>query len=163
MEKQEGYTGENTKWIEFNKKILITRDDGTPYMYRNTLLSIGKWLSIKYHRIVASDDICDHDHPWPFVSLIVKGGYYEWTPIAQDESGEILDKQYGPDDVLEVKRWHGAGSLLYRHKNWRHRLELKDNKPCETLVITGKVCKRWGFFTKFGWIHWTEYSKQEHC
>lgn len=167
--KSEGYTGENTKWVELNKAYLITRGDGAAYLFRWTLLSIYQWISFKLHIVMASDDLCAHDHPWGFITIILNGGYYEWTPIDQKERGKILDERIAPDGVVEVKRWHGAGSIMYRHNNWRHSLELNtyedtDNPvPCITFAIMGRVTKAWGFFTSFGWIYWKRYSKQKHC
>lgn len=168
MEKKEGYTGENTKWIEFNKTLLITRGDGMAYLFRWTLLSIYKWISFKLHVIMASDDLCAHDHPWFFFTIILNGGYFEWTPKDQKERGKILDERLAPDGIIEVKRWHGAGSIMYRNKKWRHSLELDTYNngvpiPCITFAIMGPVVKEWGFFTKWNWIYWEDYSKQEHC
>lgn len=178
MKKEETYTGENENLIEFNKRIVIERD-GKPYLIRRTLLSFGKWFSIKYHQIMQSDDVCSHDHPWPFLTIILKGGYYEWTPVEQHDSGNTLDQYVTVDGVLEVKKWHGAGSIMYRPASWRHRLELKrqvnyyrpvingklmeDPIFAHTLVFTGKVIRDWGFFTKNGWIFWKNYDKTKDC
>lgn len=167
-EKEEAYTGENEDWFQFNKRIVIRREDnGKPYLIRRTLVSFGKWFSIKYHQILLSDDLCPHDHPWPFLTIILKGGYYEWSPIMQEDSGKLIDKDTAVDGVLEVKKWHGAGSIMYRPASWRHRLELGDDGvvtvPAHTLVFTGKVVRDWGFFTKSGWIFWKNYTKQEYC
>lgn len=168
MGKRSTYTGENNKFVRFFEKILITRDDGTPYMYRNTLVSFGKWFSIKLHRLVANDDPCDHDHPWGFLTIILRGGYYEWTPMEQKERGEVIRISTGSDGIFEGKRWHGPGSILYRPATWRHRLQLLEEGegnfiPATTLVFTGRVMRRWGFFTRLGWLHWKDYNKQEHC
>jgi hypothetical protein len=172
----EGYTGENDSFIEINKRIVITRDgdaDPTPYLIRRSLLTIGKFISFKYHQILQSDDVCPHDHPWAFITIILKGGYYEWTPVTQSESGKILHNRVGVDGNIEVQRWHGAGSIMYRPAKWRHRLELnttvetKDSSvqlvPAHTFVITLPVVRDWGFFTKTGWIFWKDYNKKRDC
>jgi hypothetical protein len=167
------------KFIYFNVKKTITRPENgkeIPYLLRHTLFAISKWFSIKIHRIIESDEICSHDHPWPFLTVILKGGYYEWTPLYKDEKKGILRKddegiltvRYAPDGIVEAKRWHGPGSILYRPAKSRHQLELKqgsDGKliPAKTLVFTGKVIRKWGFFTKKGWLHWREYDKQRDC
>lgn len=186
---KEGYTGENDSFIEINKRIVITRDgdiDQTPYLIRRSLLTIGKFISFKYHQILQSDDVCPHDHPWGFITIILKGGYYEWTPVTQSERGKVLHNRVGVDGDIEVQRWHGAGSIMYRPAKWRHRLELKKESilidqiydldgggfekhykenlvPAHTFVITLPVIRNWGFFTKTGWIFWKDYNKRRDC
>lgn len=184
LKDNEGYSGENDKLIEVNKRIVITRDDGVPYLIRRSFLTIGKLFSLKYHQILQSDEACSHDHPWPFLTVILKGGYYEWTPVTQKEKGKVLRNKVADDGTIEVCRWHGAGSIMFRPANWRHRLELKENKyratqyengnliiqeiepepiPAHTFVITGRVIRDWGFFTKTGWKFWKDYNKRQHC
>lgn len=184
MEKEEVYTGENEKWFEFNKKIVIRREDGIPYLIRRTLISFGKWFSIKYHKILVSDDQCMHCHPWPFVTIILKGGYFEWTPIYQKDSGEKYDSNIGVDGMPENCHFHKPGSVMYRPAEWIHRLVLADAEvlghqiisgegienvyieklvPAHTLVFTGKVVRDWGFYTSKGWIFWKDYNKAKHC
>ncbi len=182
MKKEESYTGENEKWLQFNKRIVIRRNEDDPnspaYLIRRTLISFGKFFSMKYHQILQSDDECSHDHPWGFVTLILKGGYYEWTPISQKENGTVLDKRYNVHiNQYEVKRWHGAGTVLYRSAEWCHRLQLReelgfDQKkyvatltpiPAHTFVLTFRVVRDWGFFTTKGWIFWRNYNKQRDC
>lgn len=162
---------EKEPFIYFNKRKVITRDENgieVPYLIRRTILNISKFFSIKLHKIIQSDEICSHDHPWPFITIILKGGYYEWSPSHQNDSGEFIDKRISPDREFEICRWHGPGSILYRPASWRHQLELKPNFmgeliPATTLVFTGKVIRKWGFFTKSGWIFWENYDKQRDC
>lgn len=162
---------EKEPFIYFNKRKVITRDENgieVPYLIRRTILNISKFFSIKLHKIIQSDEICSHDHPWPFITIILKGGYYEWSPSSQHDSGEYIDERISPDGEIEVCRWHRPGSILYRPANWRHQLELKPNFmgeliPATTLVFTGKVTRTWGFFTKTGWIYWKIYDKQRDC
>lgn len=172
--KEEDYTGENEKWFEFNKRITIYRD-GKPYLKRHTLLTFGKWLSFKIHTILQSDGECDHDHPWAFLTVILKGGYYEWTPVEQNDSGKYVSRLEGTDGVLEDCHFHKPGSIMFRPAKWRHRLNLtgvfkneNDDEsfsliPATTFVITGKVIRDWGFFTKDGWKIWTNYEEKRDC
>lgn len=186
MEKEEGYSGENEQWFQFNKRIVIRREDtNEPYLIRRTIVSFGKWFSIKYHQVVKSDDLCSHNHPWAFLTIILKGGYYEWTPIMQNDKGKIVDHRVAIDgETIEVKKWHGVGSIMYRPANWIHRLELKQHDfqveningnlfiqkldppiifTAHTLVFTFKVIQEWGFFTKSGWIFWKNYNQKRDC
>lgn len=135
------------------KRTVITRDDGKDYLIRRTLLTIGELFSVKLHKIVLSDDECLHDHPWAFMTIILKGGYYEIS----DNEGVRKNTFYKP------------GSILFRPATWVHRLQLKVDEdgyeiPCHTLFFNFKRVREWGFITKtLGWLHYTKYSRQEHC
>lgn len=128
--------------VLFRKKIIyrLTSEDRVPYLIRWNLFGC-KWFSVKLHKILLSDDACLHDHPWTFISLILRGGYVEET--------------------FSGKRLYGPGSILYRPAWWAHRLEIF--QPAITLVITFKKQRQWGFFTKFGWIAHNKYNQSKTC
>lgn len=165
----EAYKGENTKLFEFFKRTVIRRyEDGEPYLIRLTIFSLWKLFSIKYHKILLSDDVCSHDHPWPFLTFILKGGYNEWTPKNQNDSGKYVKSRIGVDGVVEECHFHKPGSVMYRPAKWRHQLELREDKngkpiPAHTLAITFLTFREWGFFTKDGWKIWTSYNKARDC
>lgn len=133
---------------------MIYRDDNTEYLYRTNLFECS-WFSIKIHKIIASDDQCQHDHPWPFISFILKNGYIEHTPV-YDENKNIRN------GYSFAKRFKPL-SIIYRPAKWIHSLEIEKDKPATTFVITFKRYRKWGFWTKQGWIHWKLYKSSEHC
>lgn len=53
--------------------------------------------------------------------------------------------------------------FLFRKANHRHRVVLVNEKKAVTLVIMGRYVRDWGFFTKNGWLVWTQYFKQKGC
>ena len=146
--------------------------DGIPYMNRWHLIPMKKhrivpffsnplfWLfqkldiSVRIHEILQSDsDRAFHDHPFDFITVILKGGYYEIMPI-YDRSGVYRGNK---------KKWHGPGSILIRSAKTQHRLELSTDRfrhpflgdyypvdcvsqPVTTLFITGPRKQNWGFF-----------------
>jgi hypothetical protein len=165
--KYKSYEGENESWFQFNERIMIPKN-GLPYMLRRTFISVGELFSIKRHEILQSDDRCSHDHPWPFVTFIFKGGYNEWTQIDAKDTGKYVEERIGVDGTVEVCHYHKPGSLMYRPAKWRHQLEMVTDKegkgtPAITYVITGKVIREWGFFTKNGWMFWKNYDDKVHC
>lgn len=89
-------------------------------------------VAIRVHEILRSDVGCDpHDHPWPYLTIILKGGYWE--------------RRYDADGSLQSTEWHGPGSIIYRPANSWHMLVLFADQPATTLFITGKKAQRWGF------------------
>jgi hypothetical protein len=141
---------------------LIARAKRTPYMhldgYMERFWLFRIWregenakLAGKIHHILRSDAGRDfHDHPWPYLTIILRGGYYEWRPIF-DKSGLYKG---------EKCRWYGPGSIIFRPARSWHRLELDrwlvlengkvvtQDKTAWTLFITGPKSNSWGFLVE---------------
>jgi hypothetical protein len=103
-----------------------------------TLTRIARRLGVaaRIHHILRSDDDrAHHDHPWPFVTIILRGGYTEVRPVF-DKSNLYIG---------ESRKFYGVGSVLFRRaKDW-HRLELYEDMDTWTLFIVGKYQQKWGF------------------
>jgi hypothetical protein len=122
------------KLIEFAKRTPYFHLEG--YMERYWLIPYGKiGIAARIHHILRSDDNrAFHDHPWPYLTVILRGGYTEIRPIF--ESGVYIG---------EHRQWHGAGSILFRRADSWHRLEIPEGHSAWTLFITGPKVRRWGF------------------
>lgn len=143
------------------KKTVITRmgiKGDEPYLIRWSLVTTP-WFTVKLHKILLSDDDCIHDHPWNYLSIILKGGYTEIRRF-KDLPEEMRLWVDLPEDA-EICRWFGAGSILWRPAPGPHRLAL--DKPVWTLVLTSGKKREWGFYTKNGWIPWFKHSPQNSC
>lgn len=122
---------------------LIKKAKETPYtnipgyMERFWLLPYAKWRpSARIHHILRSDDDrAFHDHPWPYLTVILRGGYFEVKPV-YDKSGIY---------VGDSRKWYGPRSILFRRACSWHRLELPEGKTAWTLFITGRYVRKWGF------------------
>jgi hypothetical protein len=89
-------------------------------------------IAVRVHEILRSDEGRDpHDHPWPYVTIVLRGGYIE---DVFDAAGKLIDC-----------KWHGPGSILYRPAGTWHMLWLPDGTTATTLFITGKKAQTWGF------------------
>jgi hypothetical protein len=128
----------------FKRQYVEIKDkDGGLYLRRFFLL--GHWKSswaLMLHCFHRSDwDRHLHDHPWPFLSLILTRGYYEVTA-----SGH---------------KWYHPLSLLYRPATWTHRVKLDERGgPVWTLVWRGKKVRSWGFHTEAGWVYYQDYGAE---
>lgn len=114
----------------------------TVYMRRWKLLR-SRWFGVRLHHIVRSDaDRELHDHPFTFVSFILRGGYWEHT----------IDGR---------RTWYGPGSIVVRSAEALHRLELEDEGrregPAWTLVFRGPLRREWGFLCYGVWVHWKQF------
>ena len=124
----------------------IHRRHGALYLDRLRVVSCP-WFGLYLHWFRTSDDDCLHDHPWPFLTIILRGGYWEGTP--------------GPGrGRATVSRWHGPGSVRVRPARWLHRIAIDPAHKPVTLVLRGRVGRVWGFETRDGWIPWRAYAQR---
>ena len=123
----------------------IQREDNAVYLRRYYILHTP-WFRIRLHHIFLSDYDCLHDHPWNFLSILLKGSYNE--------------VRASPLGCLDYKRYK-AGNILYRKAEDRHRLII--NKPVWSLVFMFKRRREWGFWTSKGWLPWFKYRPTQTC
>ena len=123
------------------RRVIYDRLDNEPYLERYYIFLKDRKnfpFNVFIHRFLKSDPDDLHDHPWAFRTLILAGGYWEFTD--------------------EGKFWRGPLSYNYAPANTFHRVELDKNVPyCWTLFIPSFNHKDWGFKTNNGWIQHDEY------
>lgn len=116
-----------------------------PYLLRWFIWPRNPRLNLYLHKFVRDDeDRALHDHPWWFISLVLKGSYSE---IITD--GEIQRHRFG---------------IAFRRAIHRHRVVLDRSTagvliPCWTLVLTGPRVRTWGFWCSKGFVPWQEFTK----
>jgi len=133
-------------------RLIPDRTTGADYMHRYYIfLKDRKWFpfNVTLHKIVRSDDPIMHDHPWPFMTIILTGGYYEHTPKFNSKG----------EQFAEFIRWRGPGSIIIRTSGEYHWLELDQEKPTTTLFFMGPRKRDWGFLLNNKWIHNETYLK----
>lgn len=59
------------------KIVLDQRGTGERTEYMRRWIFSCPWFTIRLHHILDSDYGLPHNHPWNFVSLVLKGGYTE--------------------------------------------------------------------------------------
>ena len=104
-------------------------------------------FNIFVHKFCKSDPDDVHDHPWPYATLILKGGYYEWVPEF-DTAGQMFS---------ETRHWRGPGHFRICSANSYHRIELVPGITAWSLFMPGPQKREWGFLVKNKWIHNDEY------
>lgn len=129
------------------RRFTIDRD-GEVYLTRWYLVSTP-WFGVYLHRFDGPDPDADpHDHPWNFVTMVLRGGYDE----------EAL-RRHG--DVLEVVDCHHRPLVPRRRTlDTRHKVARLWRVPTWTLVVVGRRQREWGFWLDGGagsWVPWREY------
>lgn len=123
----------------------VIGDASAPYLRRWWLIPRNRWMNVYLHQFLRDDDDrALHDHPWPWISIVLRGEYIEHT-IA---SGGI-----------RKERRYGAGSIRMRLPWHAHRLALPPGQhETWTLFITGPRVRKWGFHHPArGWVHWKDW------
>ncbi len=130
----------------FNRKrIIFDRKDNDPYLIRYYLFLKNRKhfpFNIFLHNFRKSDSDFLHDHPWPWITIILKGGYWEHTP--------------------KGKFWRSPGHIGIHKSKDLHYIELKKNIYPWTLFIVGNKCRNWGFIHNKKWIPHEKYLKKEN-
>lgn len=110
------------------------------------------WFAIYLHKIATPDKDRDlHDHPWPFVSLVLRGGYDELLVTTNTAMDDYLR---GGRPPFRVRRWMSLGC---RRATDAHRITRLHRTPTWTLVLTGPRRRSWGFYTEHGFVDWRKY------
>jgi hypothetical protein len=124
-------------------------------------------FGVYLHRIDQADPGLDlHDHPWPFVSIVLRGGYQEEHADAREAatsaaSAEGRDVWHDGERILEA--WRGAPRFWGR---WSiHRIRMTEAHRITaalpgttTLLLRGRKTRAWGFFIPDGYVDQREYD-----
>lgn len=119
------------RWFEI-------RNDGAIYLRRLRVIETP-WFGVYVHWIHRPDsDRWMHDHPFAFVSFMLRGWYFEET-----SSGERLVKWINAKRLGELHRiTHVCSPPM---------------APALSLVFRGPRVRTWGFATDKGWVPWFVY------
>src|SRR5262245_58214274 len=106
------------------------------------------WFGVYIHWIYLPDrDRDPHDHPWPFLSWVLRGWYNE----------EITDDPDRPD--VKRSKHNGRLSVDIMPLDKAHRIrQLGDGTV--TFIVVGRRSRNWGFWTEQGFVPWQDYVSE---
>ena len=142
-------------WLERHdrKRIIMDRECNEPLLTRYYLFLKDRKhfpFNIFLHKFHKGDPGDVHDHPWPYATLILKGGYYEWIPKFDSDGKKIS----------EERMWRGPGHFRVCSATSYHRIELCEGVTPWTLFMPGPHKREWGFLVKNKWIHNDNYLEE---
>jgi hypothetical protein len=92
-------------------RVIMDRVNGEPYLERYYVFLERQNrfpFNIFVHKFLKSDPDDVHDHPWPYFTIILKGGYWEWLPVFNGHGAKIHEYWCGAVqavlDLLALKR-----------------------------------------------------------
>ena len=132
------------KWLTIRDRT----DPGRVYLRRLRIVDTPLF-GVYLHWIYLPDREREpHDHPWKFLSVILRGGYTEkvyWT------FNQFLRGQRSCER-------HGRFSVHTMPLESAHRIDALEDRTV-TLVVRGRRCKSWGFWTRNGVVDWKDYDR----
>lgn len=123
---------------------------GLGFELRSDIRHLPSW---RLHHICTPDlDREFHNHPWSFVSIVLRGGYVERRPHYDEPRWQL-----GANEEQSYTVTRLAGDVAFRSYRDRHRIVhvLPDTW---TLVIMGPKRQTWGFFTQSGFVGWRDFE-----
>lgn len=139
------------------KRIVMDRVNDQPYLERYYIFLKDRKhfpFNVFLHKFLKSDPDDVHDHPWPYATLILKGGYYEWIPEFNSLGTKIGETRY----------WRGPGHVRICRSTSFHRIELVEGVECWTLFMPGPQKREWGFLVggpnNQRWVQWEQYLSE---
>ncbi len=132
------------------RRVVMDRVNNEPYLERYYLFLKDRDtfpFNIFLHKFLRSDPDDLHDHPWPYATVILKGGYWEWTPVF-NSAGE---------KITEIAKWRAPGHIRINSATSLHRIELDPGVECWTLFMPGAKTREWGFVQSGVWQQWEQY------
>lgn len=165
------------KW--YHSKVEIkSRDKTRLYLTRYFLFggTYSRYALMLHHMHMPDDDACHHDHPWWFITCVLKGGYIEevargfaervppnTTYMSLDEDTPDLkpgDKMFSVGVGPQVETvFNRPGVVWYRPATHAHRIASLPTGSCWTLVLRGQKQRSWGFHADDGWVWWQDFIR----
>lgn len=116
------------------------------------------WFGVYLHRFDGPDPRPTlHDHPWPFVSFVLRGGYIE----------RRLDTL-----TMTVNEEHRVRFVNRMRTHDAHAIMRLLRVPSWTLMLVGRRVRTWGYLEPwaisadgvvYGPWTWTEFNKHRHA
>lgn len=108
------------------------------------------WFGLYLHRMDGPDPRPTlHDHPWSFLSVVLRGGYYEHR----------LD----PMTLKVERRWVTRFNRM--RPSDAHFIKALRRVPTWTFVVVGRRVRTWGYFEDTdiaGRWEWTEFDQHPY-
>lgn len=142
--------GRSARWVVMGRFEVPDYDGDGLYLTRWRIIQTP-WFGLYLHRMTGPDPRPTlHDHPWNFLSIVLRGGYIERR---LDPLTMVVNEAHRIRRVNRM-RTHDAHSIrrLLRVPTW-------------TLLFVGARRRTWGYVESDGspvW-HWTEFDQHRHA
>jgi len=109
------------------------------------------WWSVRLHHWLAPDDARSrHDHPWSFVTFVLRGGYTDAGECPLTCLNRLAPRCVVHDEHLR------APAVRYRDASHKHTV-FPDEGGAWTIIVTGPKVRQWGFWVKDKFVKANKY------
>jgi hypothetical protein len=137
-------------WLRlFNQRTITSHQTGAVLLRRFHVVQWGgpDGPGVMLHQFFGPDEgRCLHDHPWDFVSVILRGAYDEQLTEATPDQSSI-----------GIHCWRSRWSKRRLSATDRHRITWVAPGTW-SLVLHGRKERTWGFHTPAGWVPFDRYD-----
>lgn len=146
-----------------------------PILHRWTFAVFRGRKLLLHHFQPNADDRAEHDHPSPFWTLVLWGGYDDRVPCRfcngtdrHDPGVAFASPRTRPDGSAYCTGCQGGlvlgdqmrpGMLRRRAAEYRHVTRVGP-RGCWTLVLMGRKTRRWGFWERGVWWFWRDHERE---
>ena len=122
-------SGTRRPW-QFWTRFIIRMPDGSVYLDRLRIIQTP-FFGIMLHKFTGPDaEPYLHDHPWSFISIVLRGGYWE---MRRNNHTYTADPKH-------------IRFFNFKRKDDAHFIFALDRRPTWTLIIHGRRLRTWGFY-----------------
>lgn len=146
----------SSQWAFMKKFVIPNFDDPTQTYLTRWRIIQTPWCALYLHRMDGPDSRPTlHDHPWSFVSLILRGGYVEMRQDKHTMTPRIVERRRV--NVMRRADAHYIRDLL--------------RVPTWTLLLVGARRRTWGYWRRSsesrydgrGAWTWTPFDRDVHA
>lgn len=144
-------TYRSPQWAFWRRFEIPHYDDPSKLYLRRLRIVQTPWFGIMLHDIETADPRPTfHDHPWPFVSVVLRGGGY-------------IEQKVRPGDEKIVR--HHVRRFSIMPSGVAHFIDRLADGPTRTLVLHGRRRAAWGYWesVSIGRWRWTRYDTHRHA
>lgn len=144
---------------------------GCPIFYRWEILTLRGWKLMVHRFLPYAEDVDHHDHPASFLTLVLRGRYWDETPCPYDCTHET-----SMGSLAEALRQRGetcpgcggggvlweeisAPTIRWRRGEYKHRT-VTTEEGAWTVVLMMPKRRAWGFWRERGWLPWDQYVER---
>lgn len=150
MEKLKETKGRTSPRWAFWERMTIPCLDGLVYLVRLRVIQTPLF-ALYVHDIHEPDgDRAPHNHPWTFISIVLRGHYTEHVHVDPDPERKRVE--------TIVEKTHKRFSIHKMPQSQAHTI-VEAGPNLKTLILTGRRRSSWGFFTDKGYVDWKVYTK----
>lgn len=142
------------RWAFMERFEVPNYDDDTNYLVRIRLVQTP-WFGLYLHRFEGPDPRSTlHDHPWPFLSVVLRGGY--------------IERRLDPE-TMEVDEAHEVRWINRLRTHDAHAIVRLLRVPTWTLMVVGRRVRTWGYLEPAGYNpagpswRWTPFDRHPHA